>query len=280
MNKSKSIRNIIIFSIVALGCGWLGVWINQQIPSPSPQQSLGILIWILGPLVTSLILRGLGRDGWSDFGLRLNLKGNLGWYTFAFLLYPVTITLTLLVAGLFGVATFDGLTTKGFPTLLQIIVIGFAASLVKNIGEEFAWRGYLTPRFQALGLSNIQNHLLTGIIWSLWHIPYWLFFLGNDAINSYTSMGVTGFIIIGVVAVFPIAFVFGELRLKTDSVWPAYIAHNMTNAITAQLIVEGFVKFKPGTELFFAPGTDGLIIFAMFWAVWYWMNKQKTGNKR
>jgi len=276
VNKSRSTRNIIIFSIVALGCGWLGAWVNQQIPSPSPQQSLGILIWILGPLVTSLLLRGVGKDGWQDFGVRLNFKGNVEWYVFAFLLYPVTITITLLVAGIFGVATFDGLMTKGFPALLQVVVIGFAASLIKNIGEEFSWRGYLTSRFQALGLNNIQNHLLTGVIWSLWHIPYWLYFLGSDAINQYTSMGMTGFVIMGLIAVFPIAFVFGELRLKTGSVWPAYLAHNMTNAITAQLIVEGFVKIKPSAQLFFAPGTDGLIMMALFCAIWYWMVRQKT----
>jgi membrane protease YdiL (CAAX protease family) len=273
---SKSIRNLFLFTIVTLGCGWFGVWINTQIPSPSPQQSLGLLIWILAPLLTVLILRGFGKDGWSDFGLRFNFNGNAGWYLFAFLLYPVTIAITLLLGGLFGVVSFEGLATKGFSALLQVIAVGFAASLIKNIFEEFAWRGYLTPRFKALGLSNVQNHLLTGLIWGLWHVPYWLYFLGEETITSYTSIGMAGFIVVGLLGIFPIAFVLGELRLKTNSVWPPYLAHNLTNVLTAPLILEGFVKLKPGSEIFFAPGTDGLIMFVMFLAIWYWMSKQKT----
>lgn len=277
MKQSSAIRNLIIFSAVAISCGWFGVWINQILPSPSPQQSLGILVWILAPLFTVLILRGLGKDGWQDFGLRINLKGNLGWYIFAFLLYPVTITFTLLLASLFKVVSFDGFIAKGFPALLQVIAFGFSASLVKNIGEEFSWRGYLTPRLQALGLSNVNNHLLTSVIWGLWHIPYWLFFIGVDNIKSYTDMSVMGFIGVGLLALFPISFVFGELRLKTNSVWPAYIAHNMTNAITAQLIINGFIQFKhPSAMLFFAPGTDGIVMLVIFFGLWFWMVKRKS----
>lgn len=272
MNKSTSIRNLIIFAVIAVSCGWLAAWVNQQIPSPSPQQSLGILIWILAPFVTVFLLRGFGKDGWSDFGLRLNLKGNWGWYALAILIYPITITLTLGLAAVFGAASFE----KPILDLLPVIAIGFAASLIKNIAEEFAWRGYLTPRFKALGLSNFANHMLTGLIWGLWHIPYWLFFLGEDVINSYSSIGMTWFIILGLLGIFPTALVYGELRLKTNSLWPAYLAHNITNAISAQLIIEGFVKFKPNTEFIFSPNVDGIVMVILFWAVGLWMlRKQK-----
>jgi hypothetical protein len=60
---NRSIRNLIIFTIVTISCGWFAVWINTQIPSPRPQQSLGILIWIMAPLFTGLLLRGFGGDG-------------------------------------------------------------------------------------------------------------------------------------------------------------------------------------------------------------------------
>jgi len=276
--NSKSIRNLIIFTIVTLGCGWFGAWINTQVPSPSPQQSLGLLIWILAPLLTVLILRSLGKDGWSDFGLRFNFKGNLGWYLFAFLLYPVTIAVTLLLGRVFRVVSFDGLATRGFPALFQVILIGFASSLFKNIFEEFAWRGYLTPRFQALGLSNVHNHLLTGIIWALWHVPYWIHFLDEGTISGYTSIGLTGFIIMGILGIFPISFVLGELRLKTNSVWSPYLAHNMTNVLTAPLVLQGFINLKPGSEIFFAPGTDGIIMMVIFFGLWFWMTKRRPGT--
>lgn len=80
----------------------------------------------------------------------------------------------------------------------------------------------------------------------------------------------------GGVALFPTALVFGELRLKTNSLWPAFIAHNITNAISAQLIIEGFVKFKPNADFIFSPNTDGIIMMILFWAVGLWMLKRRT----
>lgn len=271
---NKSIRNIAIFTIVAITCGWFAVWVNTQIPSPNPQQSLGILIWILAPLVTSLLLRGFGKDGWDDFGLKLNLRGNGLWYALSFLIFPLTIALTVVL----GMATGALSTHRTFSELLPVIGFGLAASLIKNIGEEFAWRGYLTPRFKALGLNNFANHMLTALIWGMWHIPYWIFFLGKNVINSYTSIGMTWFVVLGFVALFPTALVFGELRLKTNSVWPAYIAHNITNAISAQLIIDGFIKFKPNADFIFSPNTDGLIMMILFWAIGLWMLKKKDAK--
>ena len=268
---NKTLRNLIIFAIVSALSGWLGVWINQMIPSPSPQQSLGLLVFITLPLLTSLVLRGFGGDGWSDFGLRLNLRGNLGWYAFSLLLYPATIFLTLSLGAVFGAVSFEGLVTKGFGALLPVAAFGLAASLVKNIGEEFAWRGYLTPRFKALGLGNLANHTLTALVWGLWHLPYWLFFLGSDVISQYTSLGMTWFIVLGFIGLFPTSLVYGELRLQTGSLWPAYIAHNVTNAISAQLILEGFVKLSPGAELIFSPNLDSLLMIGLFWGIGLWM---------
>ncbi|NOH04384.1 MAG: CPBP family intramembrane metalloprotease [Chloroflexi bacterium] len=167
---------------------------------------------------------------------------------------------------------------RTFAEFLPIFGLGLAASLVKNIGEEFAWRGYLTPRFKAAGLGSFANHMLTGLIWGLWHIPYWLFFLGADIIESYTSLGMTGFITLAIIGIFPTSLILGELRLKTGSVWPAFLAHNITNAISAQLVTEGFVQFKPGTQLIFSPNTDALLMIAFFWAVGLWMLKRQPGQ--
>jgi len=154
MNKSTTLRNLIIFAIISLAAGWIGAWVNTVIPSPSPQESLGLLIFLLLPFLTVFILRGVGKDGWKDFGLRLNLKGNWDWYLIALLMYPVSILLTLGLGTVFGAVSFEGLRSQGLGALLTVIGIGFAGSLLKNIGEEIAWRGYLTPRFKALGLGK------------------------------------------------------------------------------------------------------------------------------
>lgn len=272
MNK---VRNLVIFAFVAVTCGWIGVWINTRVESPSPQQSLGLLFWILAPMLTGLLLRGFGGDGWSDFGLRLNLKGNWGWYVLSILIYPVTIAISLGLSLLLGASSLE----RPLADLLPIFVVGIVGSLIKNIGEEFAWRGYLTPRFKALGLGDFANHMLTAVIWGLWHIPYWVFFLGEGIITSYSNFGMTWFIVFGIIGIFPTALVLGELRLKTNSVWPAYIAHNITNALSAQLVMEGFIKFKPNAELLFSPNTDGLVVIVLFWIAGVWMLKRRAAEK-
>lgn len=254
----------------------MGAWVNTVISSPSPQESLGILIFLLLPILTVFLLRGFGKDGWTDFGLRLNLKGNWGWYAFALLIYPVSIFLTLILGAIFGAVSFDGLLREGFGALLAAIGIGFAGSLLKNVGEEFAWRGYLTPRFKALGIGNFTNHMLTGLIWGIWHVPYWLFLLGPEIINEYSRFGVTGFIILALVGIFPAALILGELRLKTDSLWPAFLAHSVLNAINAPIVLGGFVTLGPNTELIFSPGNEGLIMMVIFWALGLWMLKRKS----
>ena len=275
MNKSTILRNLIIFTLVALSAGWIGARVNTVVPSPSPQESLGILIFIMLPFLTVFLLRGFGKDGWKDFGLRLNLRGNWGWYLLALLMYPAAILLTLGLGAVFGAISFDGLRTQGFGALLSVIGLGFAMSVVKNIGEEFAWRGYLTPRFQALGLSDFTIHMLTGVIWGLWHIPYWLFMLGPDIINEYSSLGVTGFIVMGLVGIFPTALVYGELRLKTESLWPAFLAHNVINGLSPQLVMMGFVEIAPSAKLFLSPSLDGLLMMAIFWILGVWMLRKK-----
>jgi membrane protease YdiL (CAAX protease family) len=276
MNKSTVLRNLIIFSIVTLAAGWIGAWVNTVIPSPSPQESLGILIFLLLPFLTVFLLRGFGKDGWKDFGLRLNLRGNWGWYALALLAYPASILLTLGLGAVFGAVSFEGFRAQGIGALLASIGVGFAGSLLKNIGEEFAWRGYLTPRFKALGLGDFPNHMLTGLIWGLWHIPYWLFLLGPDIINEYSSLGVAGFILMALVGIFPTALFLGELRLKTDSLWPAFLAHNVLNAINAPLVLGGFVRLDPNTGLVFSPGNEGLIMMVIFWALGLWMLRKKN----
>jgi hypothetical protein len=90
-------------------------------------------------------------------------------------------------------------------------------------------------------------------------------------INNYTGIGMTRFIIMAFLGIFPTALVYGELRLKTNSLWPAYLAHNVTNAISAQLIIEGFVKFNPNAEFIFSPGNEGINMMVFFWAIGLWL---------
>jgi membrane protease YdiL (CAAX protease family) len=275
MNQTTIRRNLIIFAAIIIASGWLYQIVNIFFPGPTPEQNLGILFWIITPLSMVLFLRGLGKDGWKDFGLRL--KGHWGWYALSLLIYPVTIVITLGLGASFGMVSLSGFAEQGFGALVAVAATGLIASAIKNIFEEFAWRGYLTPRFEALDLAPLKNHLLTGLIWGLWHIPYWLFFIGTKAINDVTSLGVFWFIITAILGIFPTALVYGELRRKTGSLWPAWLAHNVTNILSAQLVTEGFVKLNnPAAEVFFMPAPGSVVMMGLFLGIGFWMLRRQS----
>ena len=275
MKHSTTRRNLIIFTLIAVSAGWIGAWLNTVAPGPSPQESLGLLLFLLLPILGVFVLRGFGGDGWADFGLRLNLRGNLGWYALSVLAFPTAVALTLLLGALSGVVSFEGFARQGAGALLSALALAFAGSLVKNIAEEFAWRGYLTPRFQALGLRPLSNHLLTGAVWGMWHVPYWLLLLGPALIREYTGQGMAEYTLWALAGIFPLALVLGELRLKTDSLWPAFLAHCVLNAINPLLLVGGFVRLAPGSETVFSPGNSGLVMIGLAALLGAWMLRRQ-----
>ena len=100
--SKKTLRNVILFSLVAISCGWIGIGVNQLLGEPSNLESLGSGIFIASPIVCMILLRLLGGDGWKDFPLKPRFRQNTHWYIFAIAVYPVVIGITLFVGKLLG----------------------------------------------------------------------------------------------------------------------------------------------------------------------------------
>ena len=258
---NKIIRNLSIFSLVAVGGGFLGMALDRLEPPQDTMQGLGALVWLTSPLVTILLLRTFGGDGWKDFGLGFNLKKGWYWYLVPLLIIPLVTLVTLGVAAVFGAVSFEGFTAQGFGAFLSAVGVGLTTVMVKNIFEEFTWRGYLTPRLEALGVHPFLNALLTGLIWAAWHVPYYLYFLNRETFLERTSLSIPGFIWQSFL-VFPLfSLTFGELRLLSKSVWPGWLMHNLANAINLVLISGGFITLsRDFAGVFFSPGTEGIFI--------------------
>lgn len=256
---NKSVRNLIIFTVATLSGGFVGIGLDRLNPPQDPMQGLGVLIWLITPLATCLLLRAFGGDGWQDFGLKPNLKAGWMWYVTAVLIATLVALLTLALSALFGDVSLAGFETQGVNTFLSLMGITFASVMVKNIFEEFAWRGYLTPRFESLKLNPFVNHMLTGLIWAGWHVPYYLVFLNREEFQSHTSLNVTTFIILSFLVLPFQAITYGELRLASRSVWPVWLMHNVANAISLPMFSYGFVKTNGGLGVLLSPGTEGIM---------------------
>ena len=96
-------------------------------------------------------------------------------------------------------------------------------TLTLSLGEELGWRGYLLPRL-ATSLGTNRGMAVTGLLHGFFHMPI-IFFTpyyhpdGNRWV--IVPLFLTAFTIGGLL--------YGYLRLTTDSVWPASLAHSANN---------------------------------------------------
>lgn len=158
----------------------------------------------------------------------------------------VLVALALGIALLFGWLTPDFAEFSGYAELLvaagapaelartaaitQLVVIPFAGvlNIFVAFGEEVGWRGWLLPALRPLGTWRAL--LVSGVIWGLWHTPVTL--LGHN-FQLYDWRGVA----VMTVGATLLGTLFGWLRLRSGSVWPAVLAHAAFNAAAGVYLV-------------------------------------------
>ena len=269
--KKRTKRNIVIFTILVLGLAVLA-WIIEPFtvpPDAAPgTPGLGQMLWIVSPLIAMLVLRTLGGDGWSDFGLRPNFKGNGFWWLVSIFIFPIVILLIVLAGSITGGIDLNTSLLASAPTALITLLI---SALVKNIFEEFAWRGYLAPKIYSLNKNIWLSHVVVGLIWGLWHLPFVMVFWPYLTPNMLPI-----FIPLLLVGTISQSIVYGEIRLASNSVLPAWIMHSIGNAVGNCLILNGIVKFQSGQELIFTPGAEGIVSIVLMFAIGIWLHQRRT----
>ncbi len=148
------------------------------------------------------------------------------------------------VKGSFNIQGFTNLSTESLKlhtssgalllNLFLLLTYGVVAGTASGLGEEIGWRGFLFPSLYKLG-PTFAAILISGIIWGLWHYPGILGANYNSggpvwvALVCFTWMVISG------------AAIFGWLRIKSGSVWPAAIAHGSHN-LFIQAICDGITR--------------------------------------
>jgi membrane protease YdiL (CAAX protease family) len=261
IQRQKTIKNLIVFIFIALTCGWLGVALNNLMDEPH-EESLGMLIFISAPLLTVLLLRVFAGDGWKDAGLRPLFTGNIKWYIIALLMFPV-LTLTVVFTGY----QIGWISLKGFDSsiYLQAFALALIPNFIKNIPEEFVWRGYLTPKLHSLNIRDFKLYILVGIIWGAWHIPYYIYFLDRSIITEFTSESLAMFIGMGFIITIAWSIVFVEIWLITKSIWPAVLMHMVEDAFVNPMILDKSFQILPGKDLLIHPvmGVLSIILYTV-----------------
>jgi membrane protease YdiL (CAAX protease family) len=276
--QKRTIRNLIIFVVCIIAIPWLGVGMDLgRGADPHDQNnSLGWLLFILTPLLASLLLRAFAGDGWKDFGLNPAFKGNWKWYLFALLFHPLSIALILLLGSSLGVTSIPDVSTMKLTLIGQALLTMLIPSFIKNIFEEFAWRGYLAPKMLSVVKNPLVGHVLVGIIWLSWHLPYYLVLLAPSVLENATGLSFGLFMLMGLLGIIPTAIVYGELRALTNSVWPAVLIHVTANIFFDTLVLNRFFNFPSVVaELIFSPALFGIVVILLNLAVGLWLYRTR-----
>lgn len=267
-------RNLFFFTLIVLGIAVAAGFIDPFTVPPDAEPGtpgLGQLLWITSPFVVMLILRIFGGDGWDDFGIKPNFKGNGFWWLVSILIFPVVNIISVLLGLLVGGIELDG---NKFSAFFPAILAGLVAALIKNIFEEFAWRGYLAPKVYALKLNIWLSHAIVGLVWGLWHLPFVFTFW-----SYLTPTMLWYFVPLLLIGTISQSVVYGEIRLATNSVWPAWLMHTIGNAFGNTLLLSGFVQLSRGQEIWFSPGAESVFSILIMGSIGYWLHQRRKKGK-
>lgn len=239
------------FVVVACALAWLIVlpaWISGeglQHPLIGVMLTAMMVTPAVSMVVTMLIWRAPSSERLRFIGIwplrpapRIILMLVIG------LLVPVVVVgVAVLLSGALGLVSLDLVGLSGYHATLEqsvppgtvlppagvllaaqlvSIPIGALTNSVFAAGEELGWRGWLLPSLRPLGTWPAL--LITGVVWGLWHSPVILlgYNFGRPDLLGVALM-VGGCIAWGIL--------FGWLRLRSGSVWPAVLAHGSLNAV-------------------------------------------------
>ncbi|SFO26209.1 CAAX protease self-immunity [Geodermatophilus obscurus] len=184
---------------------------------------------MITPVVAAvLMLLVVTRDGWTRSGW-----ASLGLHRLGLRLWPVAVLVPLAVISLggavaaaLGIAEWNPVGQPGefgpasWPVIVATNIL--YAALTVSLTEEIGWRGYLLPRLVALGERRAM--LLSGLMHGIWHLPVVLL------TSLYLPAGNRAVVIpMFLLCVAAGGVLMGWLRLRTDSVWPAVLAHSAHN---------------------------------------------------
>lgn len=247
MEKNKRVvKGIGLFIGFVCLSGWFGKIIDMILVDQPKGQSLGSLIWLITPMIISIILVLFLHKENKYLGLRLHLKGNIVIYSVSLLLFPISAVVLLVVASCFNVID---LSNAPLSKVLSVFVTWFVYSFFRTILEEIAWQGYLVERLCRLKMKDWIIYVCVTLVWGTWHIPYYLFFYSNgDALMLIVSCYLN-------LACWSVLFT--EVYRCTRSIWPCVLLHAASNAVQ-YLMLENYFVIDEKWNMILLPGTGVL----------------------
>ena len=279
---------VVIFLVLAFGLAWvacLPLWLSGKgLSDPLLVQVTGMAMMFtpfIAAVVAMIVQRKRAKQPLASFPRYFGIwplrpAARVVWTTiaafFAIIVFGIA---AYFLSAAFGWVKLDPIGLSGFKAQLDqlpglesvplgLAIIGFVvimiisslSTLIFAFGEEAGWRGWLTTSLRPLGTWPAL--IIVGVIWGLWHAP--LILLGYN----FNRPDVTGLALM-VLGCVMLAILFGWMRIRTGSVWPAVAAHAALNGSTG-LLLGFFIEAKaPTPDLAFVSGLGvaGWIVSAL-----------------
>jgi len=233
--KAFEPRNLAFYFLIAFGLQALhyGLLITGVLKMPSVDGPAALLedprLIILplaawGPIIAAFVVTGFteGKPGvralWGCFW---NRNMSTRWLLVTLLFLPAVELAAGLVSRLL-----DG---QDYPIFFSYdppwsILLSFVMAFIFNgVFEEFGWRGYVLPRFQAKW-NALSSSIILGVIWAAWHFGQWLV-PGSNLYQRNIWLWTFGTILLSIV----ITWIFNNTK---GSVLAVSLFHGMINTGT------------------------------------------------
>ncbi|MEV8635804.1 CPBP family intramembrane glutamic endopeptidase [Streptosporangium sp. NPDC051023] len=272
VSRLRARINFAVFSAVTIGGGWLFAALDRatgQITGAGSVTSTsggtnGQGLWLVVPALTALALHFLSRDGAGPLGLTLRFADRTRWFAFVMVLSPIAIAVSVAGATATGAATFSLTPRAGEPALLTAFATTLGFLLVKNLLEEFIFRGYGTRTAMALGLRGVAPHVLIGLVWGLWHVPLYTVWMSQADFRQTTTLPWAWYLPTLLVGTVALAVLYGEIRMWTGSIWPGVVLHTVDNALITPLLLNGHLSFEGRGDTLFGLAPNSVISVLLF----------------
>lgn len=127
---NRHIINTSIFVVVVVLSGWIGVLVDHIIGGPTQRETLGMTVWLVLPLLATILLRIFAKDGWKETGFKLNVKGNVRYYISSICIFPIVMLIVCFVGYAFGwidLSNFKGTELSSSYIFFMYVVTGSIA---------------------------------------------------------------------------------------------------------------------------------------------------------
>ncbi len=213
---------------------WLPLVINHNFGTNYPTLPYTHFVGAFGPLFGALCMSFLQNDFNIATKFKFNIPlrayfwGILSPILFAFVGYIIYSIINGQLMSLSGLGHNEFINSDNFFIILIIWIFTF------GLGEESGWRGYLLPSLYKK-LSSNSAFLVVGIVWMLWHIPFFLYHPPYIQMLGPALVGWAFSILCG-------SFFLGWLaKISNWSIVPAILWHGIFNTFTSSTYSNGII---------------------------------------